>query len=535
MLRGLICSLSLVASFGITSAASAATFTVTNTNDAGSGSLRQAILNANASSLADTIAFNIPGTGLKVIKPLTPLPTIGTMTTIDGYTQPGTATNTAAVGSNAVLRILLDGSLSNPSTTGLALTGPKSTVRGIVFVNWGASSVSLQAIKSRVEGCFVGVTPTGLPLPSFNGINLHATSSGSLVGGADPARRNVIVADNVAVFVGTDGINTNSGSVIQGNVIGLGPNASFSLGGAKGIRVVSTAAIPQQVNNILVADNIVSDHSSNGIEVEQAVAVTIRNNVVGLNGAQTATRGNALAGIALIGSDGAIVEGNTVAGNGIGIHLFGDENSVVTENFVGTNSVGASGLGNAAAGIRAENAIGADIGLGEAGGENVIRSNGDGVRVVGNASGVSIRGNKIFQNDLAGVGNANMGIDLGAQGITPNDNGDGDIGPNGLQNSAQINSAIAIGGGLSLSVSLLPAIGTQVYTIDIYANNDCDASGAGEGTIWIGSVTQSATGPGTTTFTTFLDFQAAPGEVITATCTASNGSTSEFSLCAIVP
>jgi hypothetical protein len=41
----------------------AASFTVTNINDSGSGSLRQAILDANATSGADTIDFNIPGVG----------------------------------------------------------------------------------------------------------------------------------------------------------------------------------------------------------------------------------------------------------------------------------------------------------------------------------------------------------------------------------------------------------------------------------------------------------------------------------------
>src|SRR5688572_23214049 len=38
----------------------AATFTVTNTNDSGAGSLRQAILDANANPGQDMISFNIP-------------------------------------------------------------------------------------------------------------------------------------------------------------------------------------------------------------------------------------------------------------------------------------------------------------------------------------------------------------------------------------------------------------------------------------------------------------------------------------------
>ena len=54
----------------------AATFTVTNTDDAGPGSLRQAILDAEGSAGADTIAFAIPGAGVHTITPLSLLPII---------------------------------------------------------------------------------------------------------------------------------------------------------------------------------------------------------------------------------------------------------------------------------------------------------------------------------------------------------------------------------------------------------------------------------------------------------------------------
>jgi len=43
--------------------ADAATFTVTNTNDSGAGSLREAILAANGAAGLDTIAFNVSGAG----------------------------------------------------------------------------------------------------------------------------------------------------------------------------------------------------------------------------------------------------------------------------------------------------------------------------------------------------------------------------------------------------------------------------------------------------------------------------------------
>ena len=63
---------------------SAATFTVTNINDSGAGSLRQAITDANAAGGADTIDFNIVGSGVHTIVPASTLPLITGPVTIDG-------------------------------------------------------------------------------------------------------------------------------------------------------------------------------------------------------------------------------------------------------------------------------------------------------------------------------------------------------------------------------------------------------------------------------------------------------------------
>ena len=95
-------------------AAPAATFTVTTTTDSGAGSLRQAILDANANPGADTIAFNIPGGGVHTIVLTTWLPKATDVLTVDGYTQPGSSPNTLplAQGTNAVLNIEINGAAS---------------------------------------------------------------------------------------------------------------------------------------------------------------------------------------------------------------------------------------------------------------------------------------------------------------------------------------------------------------------------------------------------------------------------------------
>src|SRR5512145_1417533 len=77
--------------FGLRSDANAAsTFTVINTNDAGAGSLRQAILDANANAGPDAINFSI-GSGPQRIVLSSQLPAITDPLTIDGATQPGFA------------------------------------------------------------------------------------------------------------------------------------------------------------------------------------------------------------------------------------------------------------------------------------------------------------------------------------------------------------------------------------------------------------------------------------------------------------
>src|SRR5262249_25562801 len=99
-------------------------FLVTTTADSGAGSLRQAILDANATAnLAggpDVIQFNIPGGTAQTITPSTALPNITAPVILDGYTQPGSSPNTLTVGDNAVLEIQLDGAALGGTGVGLS-------------------------------------------------------------------------------------------------------------------------------------------------------------------------------------------------------------------------------------------------------------------------------------------------------------------------------------------------------------------------------------------------------------------------------
>src|SRR5436305_12925878 len=120
--------------FVLYSGASAATFTVTNTADTGPGSLRQAILDANGAAGTDTIAFKIPGTGVKVLSPATDLPAITQPVIIEGYTQPGASPNKLAGGDNGVVLVQLGGTTAHGP--GREINGGSSLVAGHRITKW---------------------------------------------------------------------------------------------------------------------------------------------------------------------------------------------------------------------------------------------------------------------------------------------------------------------------------------------------------------------------------------------------------------
>ena len=99
------------------------TLVVRNTNDDGAGSLREAINCSNMLPGTDTIAFDIPGTGVHTITPASALPMVTDPVIIDGYTQPGASPNTQSTGDDAVLLIELDG--RNRRDRGLRVEPPR--------------------------------------------------------------------------------------------------------------------------------------------------------------------------------------------------------------------------------------------------------------------------------------------------------------------------------------------------------------------------------------------------------------------------
>ncbi|MEH1871599.1 DUF4347 domain-containing protein [Nostoc sp.] len=122
------------------------TFVVTNTNDSGSGSLRQAILNANATSGADTITF--AGVFTDATPDIITL-TSGKLTITDDITILGTgASNLIVSGNNSSGVFEISGSGTDAKIDGLKITNANDPL-GSILLN---SNTSLSLTRSTVSG-----------------------------------------------------------------------------------------------------------------------------------------------------------------------------------------------------------------------------------------------------------------------------------------------------------------------------------------------------------------------------------------------
>jgi hypothetical protein len=185
---------SIVLCLASTSALSAS-FVVTNTSDSGTGSLRQAILDANAAAGYDTITFNVPGSGVHTISIETVFPILSddAGVLIDGFTQPGASPNTLAIGNNAALRIEIDASTVTKQfgAAVFILLSSGNTIRGLVVGGYNGLGFFVGSSNNTITGNFIGVDPAGTTArPNDAGMEIQGSSH--LIGGIDPAARNVI-------------------------------------------------------------------------------------------------------------------------------------------------------------------------------------------------------------------------------------------------------------------------------------------------------------------------------------------------------
>lgn len=600
---------------------SLATFIVTNTDDSGPGSLRQAILDANGTPGTETIAFNLAGNPPFSIRPPKALPTISAPLFIDGTTQPGFV-------DRAVIE--LDGSTGTSTTkapVGIRITAGNSLVRGLAISRFGRgadSSTSAQIVltgrgSNVVERCLLGCNLDGLAEFTDGrergfqtGIRV-LNSTGNLIGGTRPGAGNLI-SGNVGHGVVIEGGRSN---VVAGNLIGSDPsgtvgvpNESFGVfltsgtsrnviggdqvdsrnlisGNVEGVviddssqnRVVGNIIGPDRTGNAPlqpgltffgfevkqffgvdisgrgssneISRNVLSANKGCGVIVSDGSRNLIFDNRVGVDVSGTNALGNEMAGVCLDAdplfsqSVTANVVSNNVVGangfNGIFLRYPGVRQNVIVGNIVGTDRSGSVDLGHSQFGVALlEGASQNIIGGPNAGEGNVIAFNDWAGVWIGTGNGTSpstrnlIRGNSIFANGEQGIDL--VPSHLSGRGVTPNDVGDIDAGPNTYQNFPVLSLAETSGSGARLRGRLNSTPAT-LFDLDFYANRACGAAGHGQGQRYLGSASVATDAAGDVTFDVLLSAHVIAGEGITATATSTvAGNTSEFSAClAVMP
>jgi CSLREA domain-containing protein len=224
--------------------------------------LRAAIQEANATPGADTIDFDIFGTGVKTISLNSnsngKLPEITDPAVIDGYTQTGAAPNTASRGTNAKLRVVVDGADLPPATNGLDVATSNSTIRGLVISQAASIGVNINGSGNRVVGNFIGTNASGT-LDRGNGvagINI-SSGSGNLIGGPARADRNLISGN------GREGVSVSAPTNrVEGNLIGTGRDGLGRLGNDE-----SGVLVANDVNVVSILGNSIFSNGGLGVDL----------------------------------------------------------------------------------------------------------------------------------------------------------------------------------------------------------------------------------------------------------------------------
>jgi uncharacterized repeat protein (TIGR01451 family) len=423
------------------------------------------------------------------------------------------------------------------NTIGGAAAGARNVISGNDIDGVVIFADSAAATGNIVQACYIGTNAFGtMAVPNGNNGVLIAAAAGfvaikNTIGSITPAARNLISGNaNNGVSLN----NSANNNLIQGNFIGTNATGSAAIpNGSSGVGITSPGT--PCTNNTIGgtapgARNVISGNTQQGV----AIAGTgfnnnvVQGNFIGTDASGTAALGNTLDGVFIfdnasnntIGGTAAGAR-NVISGNGNnGVAISGPGNQV-QGNFIGTDVNGTAALGNSGDGVVVSGALNNTIGNQAAGAGNVIAFSGlNGVHVSGGTGNVFLS-NSIFSN-------TGLGIELGDDGVTPNDPGDGDTGANNLQNFPLLTSVNNSLGGTVIQGSLNSTPNTT-FTVQFFSNSSCNASGFGEGQQIIGTRTVTTDSKGDAGIS--FNFGGTFTPPVTATATDPSGNTSEFSAC----
>lgn len=239
----------------------AATFTVTNTFDSGAGSLRQAILDANANGATPhTIVFNIPLSdpgfdgNVFTIKPLSPLPDVRGGITIDGATQTAFSGDSNPFGPEVVL----NGSML-VSGTGINISGDNGGVKGLVVNGFPGTGLALSRLPfdptpsgNQILNNYIGTDPTGsFAVPNVSGISIGGFGTPGAEARDNRVENNVISGNTSLAFSSCD----IKGTQIINNKIGTNRTGTSGIPNGGGLVMFCTGSLENVIRDNTIAYN----------------------------------------------------------------------------------------------------------------------------------------------------------------------------------------------------------------------------------------------------------------------------------------
>ena len=305
---------------------------------------------------------------------------------------------------------------------------------------------------------------------------------------------------------GADGVTSLREAIHVANAQ-FGGVITFDLPGAGPYTITPTAALPA-----VQFPTLIDGTSQRGFAGTPLIELKGTTAGVGTNGL-TLTGGNSTV-------QGLII--NRFGGAGIAVQTAG--NNVIRGNIIGSNAAGDAGLGNQRGVVieAAANTVGGTV----AGAGNVIAFNAAEGVLVRSGTGNAVRGNSVHSNLGIGI---NLQANASDNAVTANDPGDGDSGPNNLQNFPVL-TAVTVAGATTTIDGKLDSLPNTTFTLDFYRSPSADASGYGEGEVYLGSASVTTAGSGSGNFRMSLPNALPTDQFVTVTATDSTGNTSEFSL-----
>ena len=533
-----------------------ATFTVTSAADSGSGTLREAIQQANLTAEQDSIRFNITPQGPQTIALQSALPAITAPLVLDGTTQPGFDS------SDPSPMIALDGSAAGDSAAGLVFeatagagaSGAGSTVRGLTIGGFDGDGLILQGNGHLIQGNYIGLDRSGSIAMGNGGVGLELESSSrNTIGGTTPAFRNVI-SGNALHGVRLNALRPSDATSnrIIGNYIGTNASGTVTIAngeigdGGDGINIFGGGG--NTVGGPTAAErNVISGNRGHGIEFfgGSASRNTVLGNYIGTTSDGSQALGNDDGGIFGLGNANTIggttsAARNVISGNdGPGVSFQGGLteggepiSNLVQGNYIGTDPSGGIAIGNVEAGVRLFTSDAIVGGTTPGAGNRIAHTRPD---VFGRGSGVAIllssKNNTILSNEI--FSNSTLGIDFNHNGqVRANDPDDTDSSAGGVSNEGQnypVIAEVATGGGVTIVRGTLDSTPDSTFRLQFFANDQADPSGFGEGRSYLGETTVQTDADGDASFEVVLSESLSGSRFVSSTATDEAGNTSEFS------